>query len=161
GARYSGRVTVAVAQPSADSAPRARSGVDRLLAAVPLATVFLWACLIFAYQAWAHRTPWLFSDEIEYTDISRAIAATGHPAIRGLPPSFDSLYVYLIAPVWWIHSTATAYAVAKDVGAVVMASAIFPTYALARMLVRPTPALVAATLTVVAPALSYSAFLVT
>ena len=46
-------------------------------------------------------------------------------------------------------------------GVIVMASAIFPTYALARMLVRPWPALVAATLTVVAPALSYSAFLIT
>jgi hypothetical protein len=154
-------VTTAVVQPTVEAAPRARTAADRMLAAVPLATVFLWACLIFAYQAWAHRTPWLFSDEIEYTDISRAIAATGHPAIRGVPHSYDSLYVYMLAPVWWIHSTAAAYAVAKDLGVVVMASAIFPTYALARMLVRPTPALVAATLTVVAPALSYSAFLVT
>ena len=36
--------------------------------------------------------------------------------------SFESLYSYLIAPAWWIHSTADAYAAIKYLNAVVCAS---------------------------------------
>ena len=156
-------MTVATADPRAaeTEAIRSRTALDRALAALPLALVFLTAVMIYAYQAWAHHTPWLFSDEIEYSDLSRAIAATGHAALRGEPHSSESLYTWLIAPVWWIHSTATAYAVAKYVGVVVMSLSVFPAYALARLLVRAPAALLAAALTGAAPALAYSSFLIT
>ena len=58
----------------------------------------------------------------------------GHAARRGEPIFFKSLYAYLIAPFWWIHSTETAYAAIKYVNAVVMTLAAVPTYLLARML---------------------------
>ena len=52
------------------------------------------------------KTPWVFTDELEWTQISRAIAETGHAARRGEPIFFKSLYAYLIAPFWAIDSTA-------------------------------------------------------
>ena len=77
---------------------------------VPLATVYVWLCVVYAVEAWGHVTPWLFTDELELTQLSRSIAATGHAARRGaalhLP---DSLYTYLIAPLWLIHDVAAAY----------------------------------------------------
>ena len=58
-----------------EAAPVALS--DRLLAAVPVAFSFLVVASLYVWQASRHPTPWLFSDEIEYTQISRAIAETG------------------------------------------------------------------------------------
>ena len=45
------------------------------------------------------KTPWIFTDELEWTQISRSIASTGHAARRGDPIYFKSLYAYVIAPV--------------------------------------------------------------
>jgi len=58
---------------------------DRLLAAVPLASIYVWLCIVYAFEAWRRVTPWLFTDELEMTQISRSIAATGHSARRGQP----------------------------------------------------------------------------
>ena len=57
-------------------------------------------------EAWSRKTPWVFTDELEWTQISRSIAATGHAARRGEPIYFKSIYAYAIAPFWWIHSDA-------------------------------------------------------
>jgi len=62
-----------------------RTFADRLLAAVPLASIYLWLCIVYAFEAWRHVTPWLFTDELETTQISRSLAATGHAARRGEP----------------------------------------------------------------------------
>ena len=69
--------------------------------------------VFYAVEAWSRKTPWIFTDELEWTQISRSIAATGHAARRGEPIYFKSLYAYLIAPVWWIHSTSAAYSAIK------------------------------------------------
>ena len=113
-----------------------RTLVDRLLAAVPLASVYLWLCIVYAFEAWRHVTPWLFTDELETTQISRSIAATGHPARRGAPYHIHSLYTVMLAPVWLIHNVATAYSGIKYLDVFVMTSAMFPTYFLARLVVR-------------------------
>ena len=60
----------------------------------------------------------------------------GHAARRGQPHSFESLYSYLIAPAWWIHSTAAAYEAIKYLNVVVMCLTAVPGYLLARMLRR-------------------------
>src|SRR5436305_126879 len=36
-----------------------RTLVDRLLAAVPLLSIFLWLTIVYMIQAWAHKTPWI------------------------------------------------------------------------------------------------------
>jgi hypothetical protein len=77
----------------------------------------------------------LNSDEFERAQLSRAVASTGHEALRTMPHAFDSLYVYLIAPAWWIHDTSQAYGVAKAIGVATMTAVVFPVYLLARTLV--------------------------
>ena len=92
---------------------------------------------LYVWQASKHPTPWLFSDEIEYAQISRAIAETGTPARRGVEYWGAGLFPWLIAPFWWIDSLQTAYGAVKTFNALVMTAAMFPTYALARMLMSP------------------------
>jgi hypothetical protein len=139
---------------------RTISLTDRVLAAAPLASIYLWLSGIYMVEAWRRSTPWLFGDELEFTQLSRSIAATGHPAERGHPHSADSVYTYLIAPFWRIHDVATAYAAIKYFDVLVMAAVIFPTYLLARLVVGKTAALFAAAGAAAIPSLAYSSYLV-
>jgi hypothetical protein len=141
---------------AAVSVPRA----DRLYRAIPLASAFLWLCILYGWQTRAHVTPWLFTDELKLTQISRSISETGHAAQRGHPSSFQTLYAYVIAPFWRIHDVGTAYAAIKYAGVVVMTSAMFPAFFLARMIVSRPWALFAAVGAVATPALAYAPFLV-
>ena len=62
-------------------------------------------------------------------------------------------------PAWWIDSTASAYATIKYLNAIVMAAASIPVFFLARRLVSPTAAAIAALGTMCTSALFYAAFL--
>jgi hypothetical protein len=50
----------------------------RLESAAPLIGAYLLLSTLYAWQAWRRETPTIFSDELETTQISRAIADTGH-----------------------------------------------------------------------------------
>ncbi|MEI7759662.1 MAG: hypothetical protein WCJ67_02720 [Thermoleophilia bacterium] len=130
---------------------------DRLLAAWPLLFSFLAVASLYVWQASKHPTPWLFSDELEYAQISRAIAETGRPARRGVEYWGAGLFPWLLAPFWWIDNLQTAYSAVKTFNALVMTASIFPTYALARMLMPRPYALLAGVGSVVAPSFIYSA----
>lgn len=133
---------------------------DRLLAAVPLASIYVWLSAISMVEAWRRVTPWLFGDELEFTQLSRAIAATGRPAERGHPHSADSIYPYLMAPFWRIHEVASAYSAIKYVDVLLMVAVVFPTYFLARMVVGKTASLFAAAGAGAIPSVAYSSYLV-
>lgn len=139
---------------------RAARDTERLSAGALVLAFFVALCSVYGWLAWRHGTPWLFSDELENSQLSRSIAETGGPARRGEPLDRISLYAYVLAPVWWLHSTAAAYSAAKYLNVAVMTSAIFPTYLLARTIVGRPAALFAATGSVAVPALVYSSFLV-
>jgi len=81
----------------------------RLESAAPLIGAYLLLATLYAWQAWRRETPTIFSDELETTQISRAIAETGHAARRGEPYGFTSLVPWFTAPFWWLHPVATAY----------------------------------------------------
>ena len=147
----------AAAHPVAGGITETRARVERL---IPLVGAYLLLATFYAWQAWRRETPTIFTDELETTQISRAIADTGHAMRRGEPYGFTSLVPFLTAPFWWIHPVASAYETIKSVQAFVMASAIFPAYLLARRVVTPGWALFAAVATIAAPALSYSPILV-
>jgi hypothetical protein len=140
------------------AAPAGR--LDRLYRAIPLASVFLWLVVLYGWQTRGHVTPWLFTDELKLTQISRSIADTGHAAQRGHASSFQTLYAFVLAPFWKIGDVSTAYAAIKYAGVVIMTSAIFPAYFLARMVVSRPWALFAAAGAVATPALAYAPFLV-
>ena len=141
-----------------ERAARARpaSWADRLLAAVPLLTVFVWFALAYAWQAWLVATPFVFIDELKYTQIARSIAESGTLSRRGEPAGLDTLAEVLTAPAWLVSDTATAYALAKAIGAFAMTAAVFPAYALARMLVSRGWALFAAAGSAAIPAFVYA-----
>jgi hypothetical protein len=138
----------------------ARGSAGRGFGAIALVGLGVLIISFYAVEAHLRRTPWLFTDELEWSQLSRAIAATGHAARRGQAHSFESLYSYLIAPAWWIHSTATAYAAIKYLNATVMCLTAVPAYFLARMLVGRGTALVVALLSIAIPAMSYATSIV-
>jgi hypothetical protein len=153
---------VEVTEPRKPRAPlrAGRAGLKLdVAAALPVVTVFVWLCLLYGWEAWANVAPWLNSDEFERAQLSRAVAATGHEAWRTIPYPFDSLYVYVLAPVWWIHNTGHAYGLAKAIGVAAMTAVVFPAYGLARLLVSRGWAMFAAAGAALIPALAYSSML--
>jgi hypothetical protein len=138
-----------------DARPTALS--DRMLAAWPVVFSFLVVSSLYVWQASKHPTPWLFSDEVEYAQISRAIAEHGKPARRGVEYWGAGLFPWLIAPFWWFDNLHTAYGAVKTFNALAMTAAMFPTYLLARMLMTRPYALLAALGSVIAPSFIYSA----
>ena len=128
--------------------------------ALPWAGLALVILIFYWVEASLRKTPWLFTDELEWSQLSRAIAGTGHAARRGEPHSFESLYSFLIAPAWWIHSTATAYAAIKYLNAVVMCLTALPAYGLARTLLPRRTSIVVALLSIAIPAMAYATSIV-
>lgn len=139
--------------------PRAAVIASRLYSALPLLTIFVWLCLLFGWEAWGNLSPWLFGDELEKTQLARAIAETGHAARRGAPVTSHSLVAWLTAPAWLVHDTTHAYGLLKAIQVAAMTSVLFPTYLLARQLVSPRWALFAAAGAATIPALSYSSLI--
>lgn len=136
------------------------SGYDRLLAAVPLASIYVWLAMIYCVEAWKRNTPWLFTDELEYTQLSRSFAETGRAARRGEPHSIGSLYNVVTAPFWRIDDVAAAFAAIKYFDVLVMTAVVFPTYLLARLVVARPYALFAAAGAAAIPAMAYTSWIV-
>ena len=140
-------------QESAASVGKGRPGVV-------LAALFVVAAAYSALQSRAHVTPAIYMDELMFEKLAQSFAG-GHPfEIRGQTEFFPSFLAALLAsPAWLVENVATAYAIAKALNAVLMASAVFPVYWLARQLVRPSWALVAAAAAAASPALLYHSYL--
>jgi hypothetical protein len=132
----------------------------RFQRALPLLVVYFALAAIYAWQASKRPVPTLFTDELEFTQLSRAIAATGEAARRGVPYGLAPIGAYLLAPVWWLGSVSAAYATLKLVLVLAMTATIFPAYGLARLVVPPWYALAAAAGATAVPALAYAPFLV-
>ncbi len=133
----------------------------RFLAAVPLLVLYFGLAALYAWQASRRPVPTIFTDELELTQLARAIAHTGEPARRGVPyDSMASLAAYVLAPVWWLGSATSSWAAAKLILVLAMTATIFPAYGLARMVVPKWFALGAAGAAVAVPALAYSPILV-
>jgi hypothetical protein len=124
-----------------------------LTAIVGLSTLFR-----FLLSLGVHA-PWIFQDEIVFADLARNLGQHGHFAIRQSPGlnGFGLLYPTLIAPAWAIfQSPSHAYIAAKLINALLMSLAAIPTYLIARRLMRPGLALVAAFFAVAIPSLAYT-----
>lgn len=135
--------------------------LDRLWQALPLLVPFLLISAAYAWQASRQSTPWLFTDELEFTQLARSAADTGELARRGEALSSQfGLYPYLTAPAWWIDDTKDAYEAVKLIGVLSMSLALFPAYGLARMVVSRPAALLVALATVSIPAFVYTSLIV-
>jgi hypothetical protein len=144
------------AQTAAEPVTLPRALTRRL--ALPL--VFVVATAYHFLQSRGHVTPTVFNDELLYAKLSQAIAAGHGLAIRGEDFFFPAPLAPLVqAPAWLFDSMTDAYAAAKVLNAVVMSTAVFPAYWLARRIVRPSFALLTAAAAVATPALVYHAYL--
>jgi hypothetical protein len=126
--------------------------------ALPL--LFVTATLYHFLQSRGHATLTVFNDELLYTKLSQSIAAGHGLSIRGEHFYFPSPLAPIVqSPVWLLHSMPQAYAAAKLLNAAVMSAAVFPSYWLARRVLRPSYALVTAAATVATPAMVYHGYL--
>ena len=71
----------------------------RFQTATPLFIVYFALAALYAWQASRHPVPTIFTDELELTQLSRAIAETGEPARRGEPYGIATLVAYFLAHV--------------------------------------------------------------
>ena len=90
--------------------------------------------------------PFIFIDELIYSELAKSLADGGGYAIRGVSTSgYSLLYPALVAPAWGLFDDGvTAYNAAKSINAVAMSLAAIPTYFLAIRVARPPLALLAA-----------------
>ena len=152
-----------VAPPAPERRPAAARQPDlfsQLQSALPLLVLYFVFATLYAWQASRRPVPTIFTDELELTQLSRAIATTGEAARRGVPYGQWSLLPYLLAPVWWLGKTTAAYATAKVVLVLMMTAAVFPAYGIARLVVPRWYALAAAAASIAVPAMAYSPILV-
>ena len=128
--------------------------------ALALPFLFVGATVYHFLQSRGHATPTVFNDELLYAKLSQSLAAGHGLAIRGEHFFFPAPLAPLVqAPAWLLSSMTDAYAAAKLLNAAVMSAAVFPAYALARRVVRPTPALFVAAATVATPGMLYHGYL--
>ena len=107
--------------------------------------------------------PWIMVDELIYSELAKSFAETGRFLIRDVDyGAYGVVYPLLIAPAWKLFGAVPdAYAAAKTIGSVIMSLAAIPAYFLARRVVTPVPALLAAALTIAVPSLMYTGTLMT
>ena len=114
--------------------------VTERLRAVP---AWAWLALIVvgsaALRLWLVRGmvgPFIFVDELIYSELAKSLAAGDGYAVRGLATSgYSLLYPLLIAPAYvFFDRLPDAYAFAKSIDAVVMSLAAVPTFLIAQSL---------------------------
>jgi len=143
------------------------AGARDLAAAVPATA---WLGLIVAVSAlWqlaftrGIAAPWVFGDELVYSEFAKSFAATGDFAVREVPSGgLGPLYPILVAPAWALFEhIPTAYAAAKAINALLFSLTAVPAYLLARRVLPAQFALVAAALTVAVPSAVYTGTIMT
>ncbi|HST13831.1 MAG TPA: glycosyltransferase family 39 protein, partial [Gaiellaceae bacterium] len=128
-----------------------------------LAGIVVTSVLIRIVLARHVAAPWIFADELIYSELAKSFAGHGTFSIRGVPThGLGFVYPIVIAPAWRLFASMPhVYVAAKTINAVVMSLTAVPTYFLARHLLPPRSALVAAALTVTVPSMLYTGMLMT
>jgi hypothetical protein len=124
-----------------------------------LGALFCIATLYHWLQSRGHVTPAVFTDELMYSELARSVADGDGLMVRGRDFSFPAVVsVLLQAPAWFLGGAA-AYGFAKTLNVVLMCLAVFPAWALARLVVRPAYAFGVAVATVAGGAMLYHSYL--
>jgi len=141
------------------------------LAAVRAVPAWAWlAGLVVASAlvryAFARRmvAPWIFVDELVYSELAKSFADSGRFEIRehAVGAAYGVVYPILLSPAYRLFDAVPdAYAAAKVVNAAVMSLAAVPAYLLARRVLSPVFALVVAGLTLLVPSMFYVGTLMT
>lgn len=155
----------------ADSAAALRRGRGAPLVLIRAVPAWAWLASVVALStafrvALGRRTvaPWIMVDEIIYSELAKSFAETGRFLIRDEPAGLAYGFVYplLLSPAYALfEAVPDAYDAMKVINALVMSSAAVPAYALARRVLSPSQALLAAVLTVAVPPMLYTGTLMT
>lgn len=107
--------------------------------------------------------PWIFVDELIYTELAKSFAQGGHFLVRGAAsPGYGLIYPLLVSPAWAAFTAIPdAYAAAKGINALAMSLAAVPAYLLARRVLGRGHAFLVAALTVAVPSMLYTGVLMT
>ena len=107
--------------------------------------------------------PWIFVDELIYSELAKSFAAGGHFLVHDHSTgSYGYVYPILIAPAWAaFKAVPDAYAAAKGINALVMSLAAVPAYFIARRMLTQWLSLAAAALAVAIPSMVYTSTLMT
>jgi hypothetical protein len=143
---------------------RAWSRAAEAPALVWLAGLVIVSTLVRSLIAFRYPAPWIFNDELNYSDLARSLGRTGHFAIRSSPGlhGFGPVYPTLIAPAYAVFDNVPhAYDAARVINSLLMSLAAVPAYFLARRLAGNWWSLFAAFLTVLIPSMTYSAAMMT
>jgi dolichyl-phosphate-mannose-protein mannosyltransferase len=107
--------------------------------------------------------PWIFVDELIYSELAKSLAAGGDLLVRDAPVGgYGVVYSLLISPAWALFDRVPdAYVAVKAINAVLISLAAVPAYLLARRLVGQGLSLLAAVLAVALPSLVYSGVIMT
>jgi hypothetical protein len=150
------------AVPSVLRLPRMRDVVTARVAATLAGVIALSAVLRFVL-AWWLPVPWIFADELLYSELAKSFAATGTFSVREVAGlGYGPLYPILISPAYALFdSVPHAYLVIKAINSLVMSCAAVPSYFLARRLVSRGWAITVASLSVAVPSLVYTGMVMT
>jgi hypothetical protein len=141
--------------------------LGRALARIPtwawLTTIVVVSAAFRATLARGIVAPFIFVDEIIWSEVARGIADTGRPLLRDQPnPGYSVVYPLLISPAYLLfENLTTAYTAVKTLNAVLMSLAALPAFLVARRFVRDSYALLAALLAVAVPSLAYTGTVMT
>ena len=154
-------MTTSVYEPGTVERGRERSSGGTLSARRAVALVGAAAAasaVVHLVMALGLAAPWIFPDELIYSELAKSIGSGSLPSVRGeLSLGYGLVYPALIAPAWALFGDpAGAYVAAKVINTVVMSLAAFPAFSLARRFVSTASAVVVASLSVLIPSLLFS-----
>lgn len=107
--------------------------------------------------------PFIFVDELVWSELARSIADEGRPLLRDEPnPGYSLVYPLVVSPAYLVFDALPhSYAAVKVLNACLMSLAAVPAYALARRVVSSRLALLGALLAVAIPSLVYTGTVMT
>jgi len=135
--------------------------VDRLRRVPPWAWLGVIVAGSIVFRAWLGSrmpAPFIFTDELQYQENARSLAAGAGIQVRDEAFGIVSvLYPLVLAPVYLLFdSLPDAYAAARTINAVVMSLAAIPAYLIARRLLPAGLSLLAALFAVSLPSFAYT-----
>lgn len=134
--------------------PGARTGRWR----ARLLLLFLASVALRVVLAWDTPSPWVFTDELVHIEMARSFAASASFSVRGGAEELASRgYPLLLSPAFVVFgSQRCAYLAILCLNGVLMSTAVFPAWLLARSVLRPAQALAVAALAVAVPSMGYT-----
>ena len=135
----------------------------RARVAVALGATVAIAAIVHAALALRSLAPWIIPDELIYSEIAKSIGEGGLPKVHDeVTFEWGLGYPALFAPIWALSDDVErAYAAAKVMNALILASTAIPAYFLARRFTSEAYALVVAVLSVSIPPMLYAGTLMT